>query len=103
MHVDAMGASVDLRCPQLDQLQKRMIETAVAHERVQAPHGVLALRRSLAEIQSGFHCGASVSRVSISRFEQLLHFGAADRMLQHVEAAADEKLFADLLDQRHDS
>src|SRR5262249_44651463 len=42
------------------------------------------------------------ARDSISRLKQLLHFRAADRMLQPVEAAAHIQLFADLLDQRHD-
>src|SRR5262249_55942356 len=50
----------------------------------------------------GLSLRASSSRGSISRFEQLLHFEAADRVLQYVEAAADVELFADLLGQRHD-
>src|SRR5262249_22479270 len=42
------------------------------------------------------------ARDSISRLKQLLHFGAADRMLQPVDGAAHIQLFADLFDQRHD-
>jgi hypothetical protein len=55
VHVDAMGAAVELRGSELDQLKQRMIEAAIAHEHVQAHHRLLGRGRRLAEIQSSLH------------------------------------------------
>jgi hypothetical protein len=55
MHIDAVGAAVDLGCPQLHQLKELVIKATFAHKGMQLAYCLVALRRVLPEIQSSFH------------------------------------------------
>ena len=55
MHVEAESAAVDLRGPQLDQVQKRFFQSAMAKINIQAGHGLLSARCYIREIKPGFH------------------------------------------------
>src|SRR6266702_2813240 len=55
MHVDAMGAPVDLRSAQLDKLEQRRLEPAFVNEGMQLGRCLGALRRRLPEIHPSIH------------------------------------------------
>ena len=55
VHVDAVGAAVDLRGAQLDEFKQRMFEAAAVDKGMQLADGFGALRGRFAKIHAGFH------------------------------------------------
>src|SRR5215472_12666937 len=61
VHVDAMGAAVDLRRPQLHQLEQAMLKAAAVDEGMQFGNRLGGRGRGQAEIHPGFHASLPMS------------------------------------------
>lgn len=55
MHVDAEGASIDLRGPQEDEMQQTRLEAALLNELGDAPHRLYRAGPVFSVIESGIH------------------------------------------------
>ena len=60
MHMQAIGAAIDLRGTDLDEFHQRMLEPAFIHVILEAENGVIGIGRGLVAVETFFHGECSI-------------------------------------------